>query len=30
VDDWFTHQGASSDGAKLKLYAQVFKHTLGK
>ena len=22
--------GGSSDGAKLKLYAQVFKHTLGK
>lgn len=29
VDDWFSHQGCSSDAAKLKLYAQVFKHQLG-
>ena len=28
---WFCHvSGSSSDGAKLKLYAQVFKHHLGK
>ncbi|XP_078355231.1 mediator of RNA polymerase II transcription subunit 13-like, partial [Oculina patagonica] len=29
VDDWFTQQGGSSDAARLKLYAQVFKHHLG-
>ncbi|XP_044173755.1 mediator of RNA polymerase II transcription subunit 13-like isoform X2 [Acropora millepora] len=29
VDDWFTNQAGSHDGAKLKLYAQAFKHHLG-